>query len=97
MKKCLELATKQAKERKQFDQSISEFGLIKEKLGQMVIDCFAAESAVALLGHLIDSGSTDFSVEAACCKVFASEALWRTCNEALQVAGGIRLCKRLPL
>jgi acyl-CoA dehydrogenase family protein 9 len=36
----------------------------------------------------IDSGSEDYSVEAAISKVFASEALQRSADEALQIAAG---------
>jgi alkylation response protein AidB-like acyl-CoA dehydrogenase len=96
IKRCIELAAKQAKERKQFGQSISEFGLIKEKIAQMTIDCFAAESVVRMVGHYIDDGHEDYSVEAAISKVFATEAMWRAANESLQVAGGNGFMKEFP-
>ncbi|HNP65520.1 MAG TPA: acyl-CoA dehydrogenase family protein [Woeseiaceae bacterium] len=96
MKTCIALASKQALERKQFGQSISEFGLIKKKIANMTVDCFAAESAVWMVGHYIDSGFTDYSVEAAISKVFASEAMIRTANEAVQVAAGSGYMKELP-
>src|SRR6202051_1758945 len=54
----------------------------------MTIDCFAAESAVWMVPHDIDSGALDYSVEAAISKVFASEALQRSAYEALQIAAG---------
>ena len=96
MKACIALATAQALERKQFGQSIAEFGLIKEKIAQMAIDCFAAESVVWMVAHYIDSGCNDYSVEAAISKVFASEAMQRTANEALQIAGGNGFMKEFP-
>lgn len=96
MKTCIALAAKQASDRKQFGQSIGEFGLIKEKIAQMAIDCFAAESVVRMVAHYIDSGATDYSVEAAISKVFASEAMWRTSNEALQIAAGNGFMKEFP-
>jgi alkylation response protein AidB-like acyl-CoA dehydrogenase len=96
MKTCIALAAKQATERKQFGQSIGEFGLIKEKIAQMTIDCFAAESVVRMVAHYIDSGATDYSIEAAISKVFASEAMWRTSNEALQIAAGNGFMKEFP-
>ncbi len=88
MKKLIELTTKNAKQRKQFGQPISEFGLIKQKVGHMVVECYAAESAVQMVAALSDAGYEDTSVEAAISKVFATEALWRTVDEALQAAGG---------
>jgi alkylation response protein AidB-like acyl-CoA dehydrogenase len=96
MKACIALASAQAAERQQFGQSIAEYGLIKQKLGQMTIDCFAAESVVWMVAHLIDSGCGDYSVEAAMSKVFASEAMQRTANEALQIAGGNGFMKDFP-
>ncbi|NOY92894.1 MAG: acyl-CoA dehydrogenase [Deltaproteobacteria bacterium] len=88
MKKIIEMATAQASERKQFGQAIKDFGLIQQKIGQMVVDCYAAESVVTLVAGLVDAGHEDYAVEAAISKVFATEALWRTADEGLQVAGG---------
>ncbi|MBS1963515.1 MAG: acyl-CoA dehydrogenase family protein [Bdellovibrionales bacterium] len=88
MKRLIELSAKQAKERQQFGKPIAEFGLIKQKLGHMVVDCYATESVVSLVAGIIDSGSKEYAVEAAISKVFASEALWRSADEALQTAGG---------
>jgi alkylation response protein AidB-like acyl-CoA dehydrogenase len=90
------LATAQAKERKQFGRPIAEFGLIREKITQMMIDCFAAESTVWMVAHYIDSGCEDYSVEAAISKVFASEAIQRTAHEALQIAAGNGYMKEYP-
>ncbi len=88
MKKIIQMATAQASERKQFGQAIKDFGLIQQKIGQMVVDCYAAESVVTLVAGLVDAGHEDYAVEAAISKVFATEALWRTADEGLQVAGG---------
>jgi alkylation response protein AidB-like acyl-CoA dehydrogenase len=96
MKTCIALASKQAVERKQFGRSIAEFGLIKKKIAEMTVDCFAAESAVRMVSHYIDSGYTDYSVEAAISKVFASEAMFRAANESLQIAAGNGFMKEFP-
>ncbi|NDC37516.1 MAG: acyl-CoA dehydrogenase [Proteobacteria bacterium] len=96
MKRCIELASKQALERKQFGRSIAEFALVKEKIAQMTLACFAAESIVQVVASTIDRHSEDYSVEAAISKVFASEALWMTANEALQIAGGNGYMKEFP-
>lgn len=88
MKRLIEMSTKQANERKQFGKAIREFGLIKQKVGQMVIDCYATEALVTMVASLNDRGFEDYSVEAAISKVFASEALWRSADEALQIAAG---------
>jgi alkylation response protein AidB-like acyl-CoA dehydrogenase len=96
MKALLALATAQAQTRKQFNQPIARFGLVREKLAQMTIDCFAAESVVWMVAHYIDSGADDYSVEAAISKVFASEALQRAAYEALQIAAGSGFMRDYP-
>ncbi len=96
MKSLIKLATAQAKDRQQFGQPIASFGLVREKIAQMTVDCFAAESAVWMVAHYIDSGCTDYSVEAAMSKVFASEAVQRASYEALQVAGGNGFMRDFP-
>jgi acyl-CoA dehydrogenase family protein 9 len=96
MKRMIALATAQAKDRKQFGKSISEYGLIKEKLAQMTVRCYVTESIVRMVGHMIDSGHPDYSTEAAISKIYASEALWLTINDALQIAGGNGFMKEYP-
>ncbi|MGO9828995.1 MAG: acyl-CoA dehydrogenase family protein [Myxococcaceae bacterium] len=96
MKRMVELATRQAKGRVQFGKPISDFGLIKQKVGHMVVETYAAEAVVDLVAGLIDQGYEDYAVEAAISKVFATEALWRTTDEALQVAGGNGYMREFP-
>lgn len=96
MKRCLALAMKQATERTQFGRPIAEFDLIREKIARMTVNCFVTESVVNLIAHYIDSGYDDYSVEAAIGKIFASEALWETANDALQVAGGNGFMREYP-
>ena len=48
------------------------------------------------MAALSDHGYEDFSVEAAILKVFATEALWRTADEALQTAGGNGYMREYP-
>lgn len=96
MRALIRMACAQASERRQFGQPIAEFGLVREKIAQMTTDCFAAESTVWMVAHLIDSGRTDYSVEAAMSKVFASEAVQRCCYEALQIAAGNGFMRELP-
>jgi acyl-CoA dehydrogenase family protein 9 len=88
MKTIIALAMQQAQARRQFGQAIADFELVREKIAQMTIDCFAAESVVWMVAHYIDSGFDDYSVEAAISKVYASEAIQRGAYEALQIAAG---------
>ena len=96
MKRLIELAVAQSTQRKQFGKPINEFQLIQEKLAVMTTVCFATESIVSVVGHLIDAESDDFSVEAAMSKVFASEALWFVADEALQISGGNGFMREFP-
>jgi acyl-CoA dehydrogenase family protein 9 len=96
MKRVIALATKQANERVQFGKKISEFGLIKKKVGEMVIDCYAAESVVSLVAGLSDSGAQDYAIEAAISKVFSTEALWNAADEGLQIAAGNGFMREFP-
>lgn len=96
MKTCLALATRYANQRKQFGKPIGEFGLVREKIARMTVNCFVTESIVGLVGNYIDSGVEDYSVEAAMTKIFASEALWQSANDALQIAGGNGFMKEFP-
>lgn len=96
MKTLIALASKQANERSQFGKRIREFGLIKQKMGHMMVDCYASEATVHMVASLSDQGYTDYAVEAAISKVFASEALWRSADEALQIAGGNGYMKDYP-
>src|SRR5690606_23581751 len=45
-KRALEVAVKYANQRKQFNQPISSFGMIKEKIANMAALTYAAESSV---------------------------------------------------
>lgn len=92
----IKLALDHAQQRKQFGKSLVEFGLIQQKLANMTIEAYAAESMVRVAAHLMDSGEEDYSLETAMCKVFATEVEWRTVNEALQISGGNGYMKEYP-
>ncbi|WP_338636363.1 acyl-CoA dehydrogenase family protein [Spirobacillus cienkowskii] len=76
------------KNRKAFGHSISDFGLIQSMLTEMAMHIYASESATYFATNLVDSGDTDYSIEAAICKVFVTEAAWKTINTAMQIHGG---------
>ncbi len=96
MKQLIALATRQANERKTFGQPIATYGAIKEKVGRMVVDCYTSEAVVTMVGGLIDGGYQDYAVEAAISKVYATECLARTADEALQIAGGNGFMRDYP-
>jgi alkylation response protein AidB-like acyl-CoA dehydrogenase len=96
MKTLIRLAVQQSRTRRQFGGPIADFGLIREKIAQMTVECFAAESVVWMVGHYIDSAMDDYSVEAAISKVYASEAIQRAAYEALQIAAGTGFMRDAP-
>jgi len=96
MKRLIELSVAQARDRVQFGRPIAAYGSVQQKLGQMVVDCYVSESVVNLVAGLADKGFEDTAVEAAISKVLASEGLWRTADEALQIAGGLGYMREMP-
>jgi acyl-CoA dehydrogenase family protein 9 len=96
MKHILQLASKQANNRKQFGESISSFGLIQEKLATMAANIYACESMVYMTTGKITQGMHDFSHESAICKVYCSEKLWDTIDKATQIAAGNAYMKEYP-
>jgi acyl-CoA dehydrogenase family member 9 len=96
MKNIIALAVDHAKNRKQFNASISEFGLIQEKIAKMNSLCYAVESVVYLTTGNINNGMTDYSLESAICKVYGSESLWTVVDTGLQIAAGNGYMKEYP-
>jgi acyl-CoA dehydrogenase family protein 9 len=96
MKSILKLATAQAKTRKQFGNTIDNFGLIQEKLATMAAGIYACESMVYMTTGKITQGMSEFSHESAICKVYCSEKLWDTIDKATQIAAGNAYMREYP-
>lgn len=95
-KAMLQLAAGHATQRKQFGSRIADFEMIRSKFARMTANTYALESMVYLTAGLVDRGVADYSVEGACCKVFGTETLWATINDALQIAGGNGFMNEYP-
>ncbi len=95
-RKILGEMTAYASQRIQFGKPIAEFEITQRKIATTAIDLYASESMVAVLSALMDSGEADVALEAACAKVFASELIWRTADEMVQIAGGRGFVKPYP-
>jgi acyl-CoA dehydrogenase len=76
-----------ALERKQFGQPIAEFQLVQAMLADSRTEIYAARSMVLDAARKRDDG-LDVSMEAACCKLFASEMCGRVADRAVQIHGG---------
>jgi len=95
-KTLLKRAISHVKEREQFNRPLIEFEVIKEKIAEIAIGIYAAESMAYLTTALIDSGKADYSLESAMSKVYATDCLWKNANEVLQMAGGIGYSQEYP-
>ena len=110
-KQSLNRAMQYAVERQQFGKSISEFGMIKQKIGEMAIRCFVGDAMVfRTLGDVdnaleaVDKADAaqilktieNFAVECSINKVWSSETLAFVVDEALQIYGGYGYSKEYP-
>lgn len=95
-KRALDASVLHANERVQFKKKIGEFGMVKEKIGRMMTNIYAAESMVYMTTALIDRGDVDYSLESAAAKVFATEVCWEAVDENIQVWGGNGYMKEYP-
>lgn len=91
-----EMAT-YAEQRVQFGHPLAHFEITQRKLAHLAASAYASDSMLGVLASLADrSAETDFSLEAACAKVFASELIWEATDEMVQVAGGRGFVKPYP-
>jgi acyl-CoA dehydrogenase len=80
-------AVNYAREREQFGQKIAEFQLIQGMLADCKTEAYAARCMVLETAKKRDRGEP-VSMEAACCKYFASEMVGRVADKAVQIFGG---------
>ncbi len=112
-KNILATASKYTKERKAFGKPIGEFGLMKEKLGEMAIQIFAVESMVYRSAGILDSAIAagaagdktqhmmrvleEYAIESSIAKVYGSEMLDYSVDEAVQIFGGYGFHEDYPV
>jgi alkylation response protein AidB-like acyl-CoA dehydrogenase len=109
---ALNQAVTYAKERRQFGRAICDFGLIKQKLGEMAVRCYVGDAMVyrslgdvdrALEAVALDDSPRvlktieGFAVECSINKVWTSEALAYAVDEAVQVFGGNGYSREFPV
>ncbi|KAI0224085.1 Very long-chain specific acyl-CoA dehydrogenase, mitochondrial [Lamellibrachia satsuma] len=97
MKSVIAKAVEHASQRTQFGKTIASFGAIQEKIGRMMMVQYVTESMAYMISSNMDRGSKEFQIEAAISKVYASEAAWFCCDEAIQVLGGMGYMKETGL
>jgi alkylation response protein AidB-like acyl-CoA dehydrogenase len=88
-KRCLQISREWAKERVQWGAPIGKHSAIADKIAQMAANVFAMESMTHFAASLVDRDkSTDIRLEAAMCKMWASERTWEIVDDTMQIRGG---------
>ena len=95
-KEMLELSTQYAKQRKQFDQSISNFQAIQFMLAEMTILVYTMESIIYRTAVDYDL-KKNISRQSAIVKYYCSEALDKVVDFAVQIHGGMGYSRELPI
>ena len=95
-RRVLDMATQWAATREQFGQKIGKFQGVAFQLADMATELEAAELLTLRAAWKLDQG-TMTDRDAAMAKVYASEALGRITDRALQIHGGTGLMSELPI
>jgi acyl-CoA dehydrogenase len=95
-RRVLELATGWAAERVQFGQPVGRFQGVGFPLADMATELEAAELLTLRAAWRLDQGIMTDS-DAAMAKLYASEALGRITDQAVQIFGGMGLMTDLPI
>lgn len=109
-KRAMEEALKYAQEREQFGRSILDFGMIKEKIADMVMGIYTAESMFYRTAGLIQEALDDieeddfivsesikeYAMETSINKVYISEVLHHIVDDTLQIFGGYGYTSEYP-
>jgi len=95
-KELLELSTRYAKQRKQFDVTISQFEAIQFMLAEMAAMIYAMESIVYRTAAAYDAGKS-VSRQSATVKLLCSEFLDKVVDYAVQIHGGMGYSREMPI
>jgi alkylation response protein AidB-like acyl-CoA dehydrogenase len=94
---ALEVATKYARERKQFGRAVGEFQMIAAMLADMDAATEAARQVLYAACAEIDAGGRDAARWAALAKLVAGDAAMRVTTDAVQVLGGYGYVDEYPV
>ncbi len=107
----LQQAIAYAKQRKAFEKTISDFGMIREKLAQIATGIYAGEAMVYRTVGMMDvalaeankddavairKAIEEYAVECSIIKVWCSEMLDRAVDENVQIFGGYGFVEEYP-
>ena len=94
-KRILQQMSEFTEQRVQFGHPIADFEITQRKVARTATDVYASDAMLGVLTRMAEPGG-EYALEAACCKVFASEMLWRAADEMVQLAGGRGFVKPWP-
>ncbi len=88
-KRCLKTARAWANERVQWGAPIGRHAAIADMIARMAAEIFAMESMVLFTASLVDRDKhADIRLEAAMCKMWATERAWEIVNDTMQIRSG---------
>ena len=77
-----------AEGRVQFGHPLASYEITQRKIAEAASRAYASDAMVGQLAAAMDGNEAEVSLEAAAAKVFASELLWETADDLVQIAGG---------
>jgi len=88
-KRCLATSQAWANERVQWGAPIGKHAAIADKIARMAAQIFAMEAMTFYTASLVDRDKkVDIRIEAAMCKMWATERTWEIVNDTMQIRGG---------
>lgn len=88
-KRCLEISCEWANRRVQWGSPIGKHAAIADKIARMAANTFAMEAMTLMAASRVDGNHhADVRLEAALCKLWATEASWQIVNDTMQIRGG---------
>src|SRR6185436_13920026 len=85
-KRCLQISREWAASRVQWGAAIGKHAAIADKLAHMAANIFAMESMTLHAASLVDRDKkADVRLEAALCKLWATERAWEIVNDTMQI------------
>jgi acyl-CoA dehydrogenase family protein 9 len=95
-KQLLTEMNRYASQRIQFGSPLADFEITQRKIATIASDVYACDAMLGVLAHLATTNESEWSLEAAIGKVYASELVWHTADEMVQLAGGRGFVKPYP-
>lgn len=95
--RCIKLMIEHANQRKTFGKPLADRQVVQWWIADSYQELEMARLLTYRLAWKLDQGSTDFRRDASMAKVQATEMIQRVVDRAIQLYGGMGLCKELPL